>query len=253
MKHGDGLGVDVEIVERDPGHRGFLPQPKRWRVEQTYGILVLHRRLVRDYEHRPSSSASRVYWAMSHVMIRRLTGANIPHLARRDGEHMNIRPLLEALDLQEDAARVLANDLRTQIDDLQTQLREAETRLEHLAITRKTVTGLADRLPTSPPELPEHRDYTRIPADFNETTGPSAGEGHLPGSRPRSAAEERRRHPGQAETPGQTRHPHRSRHRQLRQEAVVGTAASNPAPSLSPNNPRTPKSPVLRLGFSNAW
>jgi hypothetical protein len=55
-----------------------VPQPKRWRVEQTYGILILHRRLVRDYEHRPSSSASRVYWSMSHVMIRRLTGANAP-------------------------------------------------------------------------------------------------------------------------------------------------------------------------------
>ncbi len=58
-----------------------MPQPKRWRVEQTYGILILHRRLVRDYEHRPSSSASsasRVYWAMTHVMTRRLTGANAP-------------------------------------------------------------------------------------------------------------------------------------------------------------------------------
>lgn len=76
VEHGAGLGVDVEIVERDPGHRRFLPHPKRWRVEQTYGILILHRRLVRDYEHRTASSASRVYWAMSHVMIRRLTGAN---------------------------------------------------------------------------------------------------------------------------------------------------------------------------------
>ncbi|MCX4597545.1 IS5 family transposase [Streptomyces sp. NBC_01549] len=76
VEHGAALGIDVEIVERDPGHRGFLPQPKRWRVEQTYGILILHRRLVRGYEHRTASSASRVYWAMSHVMIRRLTGAN---------------------------------------------------------------------------------------------------------------------------------------------------------------------------------
>lgn len=55
-----------------------MPQPKRWRVEQAYGILILHRRLVRDYEHRPSSSASRVCWATSHVMISRLTGANTP-------------------------------------------------------------------------------------------------------------------------------------------------------------------------------
>jgi hypothetical protein len=52
-----------------------VPQPKRWRVEQAYGILILHRRLVRDYEHCPSS-ASRVYWAMTHVMTRRLIGAN---------------------------------------------------------------------------------------------------------------------------------------------------------------------------------
>ncbi|MFF4805496.1 IS5 family transposase [Streptomyces sp. NPDC001351] len=76
VAHGAALGIDVEIVKRNPGHRGFLPQPKRWRVEQTYGILILHRRLVRDYEHHTASSASRVYWAMSHVMVRRLTGAN---------------------------------------------------------------------------------------------------------------------------------------------------------------------------------
>ncbi|AVV40480.1 IS5/IS1182 family transposase [Streptomyces sp. P3] len=76
--HGAGLGIDVEIVERNPLVKGFVPRPKRWRVEQTYGILILHRRLVRDYEHCPSSSASRVYWAMTHVMARRLTGANAP-------------------------------------------------------------------------------------------------------------------------------------------------------------------------------
>ncbi|SEG85573.1 transposase, IS4 family [Actinacidiphila yanglinensis] len=78
VEHGAGLGIDVEIVARNPQDKGFVPQPKRWRVEQTYGILILHRRLVRDYEHRPSSSASRVYWAMTHVMARRLTGANAP-------------------------------------------------------------------------------------------------------------------------------------------------------------------------------
>ncbi|MGW0703990.1 hypothetical protein ACWD0A_32785 [Streptomyces sp. NPDC002867] len=30
---------------------------------------------------------------------------------------MNIQPLLEALDIQEDAARALADDIRTQIGD----------------------------------------------------------------------------------------------------------------------------------------
>ncbi|WP_189788838.1 hypothetical protein, partial [Streptomyces capitiformicae] len=85
---------------------------------------------------------------------------------------MNIQPLLDALDLQADAARALADDLRAQIDGLQTRLREAETHLEHLAITRKTVTGLADRLPASPPELPEHPDYPRILAVLHHATGP---------------------------------------------------------------------------------
>ncbi len=78
VAHGAGLGIDVEIVQRNPQVKGFVPQPKRWMVEQTYGILILHRRLVRDYEHHPSSSASRVYWTMTHVMTRRLTGANAP-------------------------------------------------------------------------------------------------------------------------------------------------------------------------------
>lgn len=85
---------------------------------------------------------------------------------------MNIKPLLQALDIQEEAARVQADDLRTQIGALQTWLREAETHLEHLAITPKTVTSLADRIPASPPELPEHPDYARILTVFNEATGP---------------------------------------------------------------------------------
>ena len=87
---------------------------------------------------------------------------------------MSIQPLLEALGIQEDAARALADDLRTQIGELQGRLREAETHLEHLAITRKTVTALTDRIPTqaASPELPEHPDYPRILAAFNEATCP---------------------------------------------------------------------------------
>ncbi|MEU6322686.1 IS5 family transposase [Streptomyces sp. NPDC047009] len=74
VQHGRTLGVDVEIVERNPQDVGFVPQPIRWRVEQTLGTLILHRRLVRDYESRPASSASRVYWAETERVTRRLTG-----------------------------------------------------------------------------------------------------------------------------------------------------------------------------------
>lgn len=87
---------------------------------------------------------------------------------------MNIQPLLAALEIQEDAARTLTDDLRTQAEKLQARLREAEIQLEHLAITRKTITALADRIPTqaASPDLPEHPDYPRILAVFNEATGP---------------------------------------------------------------------------------
>lgn len=78
VDHGAGLGIAVEVVERNPADHDFVPQPIRWRVEQTNGILMLHRRLVRDYEHRPASSESRVYWAISDVMTRRLTGTSTP-------------------------------------------------------------------------------------------------------------------------------------------------------------------------------
>ncbi|MGP4105304.1 IS5/IS1182 family transposase, partial [Nonomuraea sp. KM90] len=76
--HGATHGIDVQIVERNPAGAGFVPQPMRWVVEQTYGTMSLHRRLVRDYEHDPASSESRVYWAMTDVMTRRLTGTSTP-------------------------------------------------------------------------------------------------------------------------------------------------------------------------------
>ncbi len=84
----------------------------------------------------------------------------------------SVDSLLDALGLQEKATRALAGDLRTQTEELQARLREAETHLEHLAITRKTVTALADRLPAAPSHLPEHPDYPRILAVLNEATGP---------------------------------------------------------------------------------
>ncbi|MGW2597161.1 hypothetical protein [Streptomyces klenkii] len=68
----------------------------------------------------------------------------------------------------------MAGDLRTETDALQTQLREAELRLEQLAITRTSITSLADRIPaarTAGPagslELPEHPDHPSILAAFN--------------------------------------------------------------------------------------
>jgi hypothetical protein len=73
--HGALLDITVEVVRRNPDDQGmgFVPQPKRWVVEQVNGTLMLHRRLVREYDHRPDNSASRVYWASTANLTRRLT------------------------------------------------------------------------------------------------------------------------------------------------------------------------------------
>lgn len=73
--HGALLDIDVEVVRRNPDDqgKGFVPQPKRWIVEQVNGTLMLHRRLAREYDHRTDTSTSRVYWASIANMTRRLT------------------------------------------------------------------------------------------------------------------------------------------------------------------------------------
>ncbi|WP_432431140.1 hypothetical protein [Streptomyces hygroscopicus] len=54
--HGALLDIDVEVVRRYPADqgKGFVPQPKRWIVEQVNGTLMLHRRLARAYDHGPT-------------------------------------------------------------------------------------------------------------------------------------------------------------------------------------------------------
>ncbi|CAL9425276.1 IS5 family transposase [Streptomyces sp. enrichment culture] len=76
VEHAATLGIDMEIVQRTPGTRGFTPLPKRWTVERTYGWLMLHRRLARDYETLPARSEAMIHIAMTDLMARRLTGEN---------------------------------------------------------------------------------------------------------------------------------------------------------------------------------
>ncbi|MEU3795768.1 IS5 family transposase [Streptomyces fructofermentans] len=78
VDHGRKVGIEVEVVQRNPGDTGFVPQPKRWVVEQVNGVMMVYRRRVRDYEHRPASAESRVYWAMSDRMSRMLTETSTP-------------------------------------------------------------------------------------------------------------------------------------------------------------------------------
>lgn len=74
VEHGALLGIDVQIIERNPARTGFVPEPIRWRVEQTNGLNMLERRLAREYEHAPSCAESRIYWASAGRILRRLVG-----------------------------------------------------------------------------------------------------------------------------------------------------------------------------------
>jgi len=73
IDRGAQYNIDVQVVTKDPQQRGFKPQRKRWAVERTFGWLMLHRRLVRDYETDPRRSRAMIHWAMIDNMSRRLT------------------------------------------------------------------------------------------------------------------------------------------------------------------------------------
>jgi transposase len=78
VAHGRDWDIDVEVVRRDPTTVGFKVLPRRWCVERTFGWLMNHRRLARDYEALPQRSRSMMLWAMINVMSRRLTNESTP-------------------------------------------------------------------------------------------------------------------------------------------------------------------------------
>ncbi|QSY49503.1 transposase [Streptomyces griseocarneus] len=73
MDHAARLGIDLEVVRRTPGTRGFTVLPRRWVVERTLGWLMHHRRLARHYEALPTRSTAMIYIAMIALMPRRIT------------------------------------------------------------------------------------------------------------------------------------------------------------------------------------
>ena len=62
----------VEVVKRGDGASGFKVLPRRWVVERTFGWLMRHRRLVRDYEQTETSAQAWIYIAMIRIQLRRL-------------------------------------------------------------------------------------------------------------------------------------------------------------------------------------
>lgn len=52
--------------------QGFVLLPKRWVIERTFAWLLMHRRLVRDFEVLPTTSEAFIQIAMIRLMLRRL-------------------------------------------------------------------------------------------------------------------------------------------------------------------------------------
>ena len=69
----DDFPIAIEIVEREPGQRGFTVVPRRWVVERTFAWLNHYRRLSKDYEYLMTTGDAMIYAAMVRLMLRRLT------------------------------------------------------------------------------------------------------------------------------------------------------------------------------------
>jgi len=67
-----GDGWNMEVVEREPGTRGFTIQPRRWVVERCFAWLIRYRRLAKDYERKVQTSETLIEVAMIHLLVARL-------------------------------------------------------------------------------------------------------------------------------------------------------------------------------------
>jgi putative transposase len=70
------------VVSRPEGAEGFVRLPQRWVVERTFAWLYRSRRLSKDYEREPESSAAMLRVSMIHLMLRRLAPVPQPHTQR---------------------------------------------------------------------------------------------------------------------------------------------------------------------------
>ncbi|MEW2080029.1 IS5 family transposase [Streptomyces sp. NPDC013433] len=78
VEHGARLGIDVEVVNRNPETRGFQVVKRRWVVERSIGWIMMHRRLARDYETLTASSEAMIHIASLDNLTRRITNETTP-------------------------------------------------------------------------------------------------------------------------------------------------------------------------------
>jgi putative transposase len=77
-----GAGWVLEVVEREPGTRGFVAQPRRWVVERSFAWLSRNQRLTKDYERRVQTSETLIELAATRLLLHRLA----EQVTREDGQ-----------------------------------------------------------------------------------------------------------------------------------------------------------------------
>jgi putative transposase len=65
-------GIQIERVPRPAEQKAFVPIPKRWIVERSFGWMNRERRLSKDYERTTASSEAWLRISFIHLMTRRL-------------------------------------------------------------------------------------------------------------------------------------------------------------------------------------
>jgi putative transposase len=73
-------GWALEIVEREPGTRGFQMQPRRWVVERCFAWLSRNRRMAKDYERKVQTSETLMELAIVRLLIRRHAAHATPNV-----------------------------------------------------------------------------------------------------------------------------------------------------------------------------
>jgi putative transposase len=73
----------LEIVQREPGRRGFAVQPRRWVVERSFAWLSRNRRLAKDYERKVQTSETLIDIATTRLVVRRLAAHRTRRTERR--------------------------------------------------------------------------------------------------------------------------------------------------------------------------
>ena len=65
-------GIKLHVVKHTEAMRGFVPLPRRWVVEHSFGWAARFRRLARDYERLTQTLAGFHYIAFACLMLHRI-------------------------------------------------------------------------------------------------------------------------------------------------------------------------------------